>query len=143
MDTQTTIILLLIGLIAGILGGLVGIGGGIIIVPALVYFLGFSQLQAQGSSLAMILFPVGILAVIQYYKGGYVDFKVVAILAIGFVVGSFFGSKVSINVISQDTVKKIFAGLMMFMSIKMFFLDKPSQKNKQNNQDNSTHSVTK
>ena len=131
MDTQTTIILLLIGLIAGILGGLVGIGGGIIIVPALVYFLGFSQLQAQGSSLAMILFPVGILAVIQYYKGGYVDFKVVAILAIGFVVGSFFGSKVSINVISQDTVKKIFAGLMMFMSIK------------QNNQDNSTHSVTK
>jgi len=143
MDTQTTIILLLIGLIAGILGGLVGIGGGIIIVPALVYFLGFSQLQAQGSSLAMILFPVGILAVIQYYKGGYVDFKVVAIMAIGFFLGSFFGSKVSINVLSQDTVKKIFACLMMFMSIKMLFIDKSAPKNNHEEQNERSQNIVK
>ena len=74
MDTQTVIILLLVGLAAGILGGLVGIGGGIIIVPALIYFLGFSQFKAQGTSLALIMFPVGILGVLQYYKQGHVDF---------------------------------------------------------------------
>ena len=129
MDTQTIIMLLIIGLFTGVLGGLVGVGGGIILVPALVFFLGFSQMDAQGTSLALIMFPVGILGVIQYYKQGHVDFKIVVLLAIGFIVGSFLGSKISLN-INQQIVRKIFACLMIFIAIKMLFFDqqKPSQK---------------
>jgi len=129
MDTQTIIMLLIIGLFTGVLGGLVGVGGGIILVPALVFFLGFSQLDAQGTSLALIMFPVGILGVIQYYKQGHVDFKIVVLLAIGFIVGSFLGSKISLNM-NQQIVRKIFACLMIFIAIKMLFFDqeKPSQK---------------
>ncbi|MDB5201288.1 MAG: permease [Ferruginibacter sp.] len=123
MDIQTIIILLLIGLAAGMLGGLVGIGGGIIIVPALVFFLGFSQIQAQGTSLAMILLPVGILAVLQYYKQGHIEVSVVLILALGFLAGSFFGSKVALS-LPQETVKKIFAILMLLIAVKMLFFDK-------------------
>ena len=123
MDTQTIIIIVLTGIAAGILGGLVGVGGGIIIVPALVYFVGFSQHSAQGTSLGLIMFPVGILGVLQYYKSGHVDFKVVGILAIGFLIGSFFGSKLALS-LPQETVKKIFAVLMIIIAIKMLFLDK-------------------
>lgn len=123
MDTQTFITLLIIGVCSGILGGLVGVGGGIIIVPALVYFLGFSQLNAQGTSLAMIMLPVGIFGVIQYYKNGYVDFNVVLIIALGFMAGSFIGSKISLS-LPQETVKKMFAFLLIILAIKMLFLDK-------------------
>lgn len=123
MDTQTILIVIMVGIAAGILGGLVGVGGGIIIVPALVYFLGFSQKTAQGTSLGLIMLPVGILGVLQYYKHGHVDFKVVGILAIGFLIGSFFGSKISLGM-SQETVKKIFAILMILIAVKMLFFDK-------------------
>ena len=123
MDTQTVIILILVGIAAGMLGGLVGVGGGIIIVPALVYFLGFTQLEAQGTSLGLIMLPVGILGVMQYYKEGNVDIPVVLILAAGFILGSFFGSKISLS-LPQDTVKKIFACLLIVIAIKMIFFDK-------------------
>lgn len=123
MDIQTVIILVLVGIAAGMLGGFVGVGGGIIIVPALIYFLGFSQMHAQGTSLGLILLPVGILGVLQYYKQGYVDFRVVFILAAGFILGSFLGSKISLS-LSQDTVKKIFAALLIIIAIKMLFFDK-------------------
>ena len=95
MDTQTILIIILVGIAAGMLGGLVGVGGGIIIVPALVYFVGMNQHSAQGTSLALIMLPVGILGVLQYYKSGNVDFRIVGILAIGFFIGSFFGSKLA------------------------------------------------
>lgn len=136
MDTQTIIMLLTIGLLTGVLGGLVGVGGGIILVPALVFFLGFSQLDAQGTSLALIMFPVGILGVIQYYKEGHVDFKIVVVLAIGFIVGSFLGSKISLN-INQQIVRKIFACLMIFIAIKMLFFDQ--QKSPQKKENSSLH----
>ncbi len=123
MDIQMIIIILLVGLAAGVLSGLVGVGGGIIIVPALIYFLGFSQMNAQGTSLALILLPVGILGVIQYYKQGHVDINVVLILAIGFIAGSLIGSKISLS-LPQETVKKIFAILMILIAIKMLFFDK-------------------
>ncbi|MEO7043699.1 MAG: TSUP family transporter [Ferruginibacter sp.] len=84
MDAQTLIILILIGLASGILGGMVGVGGGIIIVPALVYFLGFSQKMAQGTSLAILLLPIGLLGVIQFYKQGYIDTKVSLVIALAF-----------------------------------------------------------
>jgi len=132
MDTQIIIMLLLVGLAAGILGGMVGIGGGIIIVPALIYFMGFSQLSAQGTSLALLMFPVGILGVIQYYKQGHVDFSIVIILAIGFVMGSFLGSKISLS-IPQDLVKKFFAILLIVIAIKMLFLDKSKKETSSEN----------
>ncbi len=84
MQIQTIIILILIGLGAGILSGLIGIGGGIIIVPSLIFFLGFSQKMAQGTSLGILLLPIGILAVLQFYKAGYVDVKTVWLVALGF-----------------------------------------------------------
>lgn len=126
MDVQIILIIMLVGIAAGVLSGLVGVGGGIIIVPALVYFLSFSQKTAQGTSLAMILLPVGIFGVLQYYKQGHVDLKVVGILAIGFLAGSFFGSKIAMN-ISQETLKKVFAVLMIIIAFKMLFLDKPKK----------------
>ncbi len=126
MDIQTALLIILIGIAAGTLSGLVGIGGGIIIVPALVYVLGFSQKMAQGTSLGLILLPVGILGVIQYYKQGYINLNVVWMLAAGFVIGGWLGSKIAIN-LSQETVKKIFAVLMIIIAIKMLFIDRPAK----------------
>ena len=123
MTIQTILILVITGIAAGILGGLVGVGGGIIIVPALVYFLSFSQKSAQGTSLGLLLLPVGILGVLQYYKQGHVDLRVVAILAVGFLAGSYFGSKIALS-LPQETVKKIFAIMLLLIAVKMLFLDK-------------------
>lgn len=120
---QTLLILILIGMAAGFLGGLVGIGGGVLIVPALVLILGLSQHKAQGISLAMILFPVGILGVINYYKKGYVDFKYAGLLAVGFLIGSYVGSKFSLS-LPQETVKKVFAVVMILLALKLLFTGK-------------------
>jgi uncharacterized membrane protein YfcA len=133
ITTTTVLILLAIGLFSGMLGGMVGIGGGIVIVPALIYFLGFSQLNAQGTSLALIMFPVGVLGVINYYKQGHIDFNIVFILAIGFVVGSFLGSKFAMN-IPQAFVKKSFAMLMIVIAMKMLFFDNKDSRKDKNNQ---------
>lgn len=116
----TIVILLAIGLFAGILSGMVGIGGGIIIVPALVYFAGMSQHEAQGTSLAVLLLPVGILAVYLYYNEGYVDVKSALIIAITFVVGGFVGSKIAIS-IDQNMLKKVFGIFLFLLSLKMIF----------------------
>ncbi len=123
MSLHAIIILLIVGLIAGIMGGLVGIGGGIVIVPALIYFLSFSQKEAQGTSLGILLLPVGILGVWQYYKAGYVDMRIVWLVAAGFLAGSYFGSKIALS-LPQEAVKKIFAILMIVVAFKMLFLDK-------------------
>lgn len=114
----TILILLVIGLMAGILSGLVGIGGGIIIVPALVYFIKMSQQQAQGTSLATLLLPVGILAVYNYYKSGAVDVKSALIISITFVIGGFIGSKIAIA-IDQSLMKRVFGIFLFLISIKM------------------------
>lgn len=131
MAIQTILILLLIGIIAGMLGGLIGIGGGIIIVPSLVLFLGFSQKLAQGTSLGILLLPVGILAVLQFYKEGYVDIRSAIIVSIGFLAGGFFGSKIALS-LPQETVKKIFAILLLIISIKMLFIDKKIKTDSEN-----------
>lgn len=120
---ETLIFLLLIGLAAGFMGGLVGIGGGVIIVPALVMLVGMTQHQAQGTSLTMILFPVGILGVLNYYKQGYVDFKYAGLLAVGFFVGSYLGSKYSLS-LPQLTIKRVFAVIMIVLAIKILVFDK-------------------
>ena len=123
MTLATFILLILIGLAAGFLSGLVGIGGGVLIVPALVLFLGFSQKLAQGTSLGILLLPVGILAVIQYYKQGYLNVNFVAVVSISFVLGGFLGSKLALS-FSEEKIKKIFAIVMMLIAIKMLFFDK-------------------
>jgi len=123
MTIQTILLLAIIGLAAGILSGMIGVGGGIIIVPALVFVLGFTQQQAQGTSLGLLLLPVGILAVMNYYKQGYIDVKVVAIMCITFVAGGWLGSKIALS-LPQETVKKIFAVILILVAFKMLFLDK-------------------
>lgn len=127
MDTQALIILLLIGLAAGVLSGLVGVGGGIILVPALVYFLGYNQHQAQGTSLGVLLFPVTFLAFINYYKNGQatgspIEFNVIAFMAIGFIAGSYLGSLLAVR-IDQQSLKKIFAVILFYTAMKMLGWD--------------------
>ncbi|HNP20506.1 MAG TPA: sulfite exporter TauE/SafE family protein [Panacibacter sp.] len=123
MSAQTIMLLLVIGLLAGIISGLVGVGGGIIIVPALVLLLGFTQQQAQGTSLGLLLLPVGILAVWNYYQKGQVDIKIVLIMALAFTIGGWLGSKLALS-ISQADLKKVFAGVLIIVGIKMLFFDK-------------------
>lgn len=112
------IILLILGVVAGILSGMVGIGGGIIIVPALVYFLGYSQHQAQGTVLFMFLLPIGILGVYNYYNAGAIEWRTAFIIALTFLVGSYFGSKFALS-LPQETVKKVFGVIMLLVSVKM------------------------
>lgn len=125
MTIETILILLAIGLFAGILSGMVGIGGGIVIVPALVYFLAYSQKSAQGTTLALLLLPVGILAVWQFYKepGNLINIGAVGVLAVGFVIGGLFGSKLALS-LSDDKLKRFFAIVIMLIAIKMLFFDK-------------------
>lgn len=134
MDTQVILILLLIGLAAGMLGGLVGIGGGIVIVPALIFLMGYSPKMAQGTSLGILLLPVGILAVWQFWKQGYVDTKAVGLVALGFVVGGYFGSKLALS-LPQETLKKVFAMLLILIAVKMLFFDKKIKEQAQKNAD--------
>ncbi len=124
MSAFSVVVLILIGLAAGTLGGLVGVGGGIIMVPAMVYFLNSSQLQAQGTSLVVMMMPVGALGVYNYYtKGnlGNTDFKNAFIIALGFVFGSLIGSKLANSTLPIPVIKKSFAVLMILVAIKMLF----------------------
>ena len=127
MTTPMIITILLIGLAAGMLSGLVGVGGGIIMVPALVFFMNYTQHQAQGSSLAVLTLPVVIIASITYYyqcqkQGTPIDLKVVGLLAAGFLVGGYFGSKIALS-INQDALKKIFAVILFYTAFKMLDWD--------------------
>lgn len=122
MTAQVVLLLIIIGFAAGILSGLVGVGGGIIVVPALVFFLGFTQQQAQGTSLGLLLLPVGILAVLNYYNKGQIDLRVVAIMTVTFVIGGWFGSKWALA-LPEKTVKRIFAIVLFYAAIKMMGWD--------------------
>ena len=113
------IILLLIGLASGMVSGVLGIGGGIIIIPALVYFLGYSQKAAQGTSLAMLLPPIGLLAAVNYYNAGFVNVKAAVILILTFIVGSYISSKFAVT-LPETVIKKVFATFLLFYAIKLF-----------------------
>jgi uncharacterized protein len=118
MATSMILILVVIGIITGVMAGMLGIGGAIVMIPALVYFLGFSQQMAQGTSLAVMLPPIGIIAAYNYYKAGHVDIKVALILAVCFLLGSYFGSKFALTV-PQPVLKKIFGILLLLVAAKM------------------------
>jgi len=118
MSLTTILIIIVIGLFTGLLAGMLGIGGGLIVIPALILVLGFSQHEAQGTSLAMMLPPIGIVAAWNYYKAGHVDLKVAIILALAFIVGSLFGSKIAIG-LSENVLKKIFSIFLLLVGLKM------------------------
>ena len=119
MTLTTIIILIIIGLAAGILSGLVGVGGGIIMVPLFVLFLGLTQHNAQGLSLAVMLPPVTFLAVYNYHKaGGGIDWRVAIIVSLLFIIGGFIGSKIALQ-IDQRTLKRIFGVVMLIVAIKL------------------------
>jgi hypothetical protein len=120
MDITTCIILIVIGLLAGILSGLVGVGGGILMIPLLIMFLGLTQHQAQGTALFAMLPPIGILAAMNYYKEGFVKWEYAAVMALTFVVGGYFGSKLSISLPDQ-TVRRVFGVIMLIGAIKLIF----------------------
>jgi len=120
MTTTVLLSLIVIGIITGVAAGMLGIGGAIIMVPALVFIMGLTQHQAQGTSLAVMLPPIGIIAAYNYYKAGEVNLKFALILAGAFIIGSFFGSKLALN-IPQHILKKIFAILLLLVSLKMLF----------------------
>src|SRR5476651_1892510 len=105
--TMTTMFLyMLLGLVAGSFSGIVGIGGGIIIVPALIFFFGMSQHVAQGTTLALMVPPIGILAAWTYYNQGYLDVKAGIFIALGFFVGGLLGAKVAV-LLPNELLKKI------------------------------------
>jgi uncharacterized protein len=128
MNAYYIFVLLIIGLSAGILSGLVGVGGGIILVPALVYFMSYTQHQAQGSSLGVLTLPVVILAFLKYYSdckkmGTPIDIKVIVLLACGFILGGFLGSSIALK-LNQEVLKKIFAIVLFYTAFKMLGWDK-------------------
>ncbi len=118
MATSLILILVVIGILTGVMAGMLGIGGAIIMIPALVLFTGFSQQMAQGTSLAVMLPPIGILAAYNYYKAGQVNINYAIILAVFFLVGSYFGSKFALT-LPQPVLKKIFGILLLLVAAKM------------------------
>ena len=120
MDTITIVTLLAIGMIAGAFGGLFGVGGAVIMIPAMVYILGVDQHMAQGTSLAVMLPPVGLFAAYNYYKAGEVNVWYAAIIAVAFLIGGFFGSKVAL-LLPEYLMKKIFAVFLILLALKILF----------------------
>jgi uncharacterized protein len=120
MSLTQLLILIIIGLISGMLAGVFGVGGAIIVIPALVFILGLTQHQAQGTSLAFMIPPVGILAAWNYWKAGQVNWKFALVLSLTFVIGAYLGSTISIN-IPDRLLRKFFGLLMFFIALKMIF----------------------
>jgi uncharacterized membrane protein YfcA len=118
MSVTTLILLLAIGLVTGAVAGMLGVGGAVIMVPALVFIMGFSQQMAQGTSLAVMLPPIGIIAAYNYWRVGQVNLKYALILAGVFIIGSYFGSKFAIS-LPQPVLKKIFGVLLLLVAAKM------------------------
>jgi uncharacterized membrane protein YfcA len=113
-------ILLLIGLAAGLVSGFLGVGGGIVVIPALVGLLHYSQQEAQGTALGLLLPPIGLLAVINYYNAGFVHLKASLIMAITFLVGSYFSSKIAVT-LPEGVIKKAFAVFLLYYALDLFF----------------------
>ncbi|HSX29608.1 MAG TPA: sulfite exporter TauE/SafE family protein [Candidatus Saccharimonadales bacterium] len=123
MPPLVDVLLIAIGLLAGMLSGLVGVGGGIVIVPALVMLLGFSQKNAQGTTLAMLMVPVGILAALTYYRAGHVNIKAALFIGLGFLFGALIGAQFAIR-LPDHTMTRVFGGLLLAVGLKFLLLGK-------------------
>lgn len=115
-----TLILLAIGIAAGVLSGLFGIGGGIIIVPALMYLAHMESQRAVGTSLGALLLPVGILGALAYHKAGHIDIRASLLLAAGLAVGAYLGAQISLHV-DATTLRKVFAMFLVLVAGKLWF----------------------
>jgi len=120
MDTTTVFILIAIGLMAGVFGGLFGVGGAVIMIPALVYFLSVDQHTAQGTSLAFMLPPIGLFAAYNYYKAGQVNIWYAVIIAAAFMVGGYFGSMIALK-LPEQLMKKIFGVFLILTALRLIF----------------------
>ena len=120
MTVSQLLLLIIIGLLAGVFSGTFGVGGAIIVIPALIFLLGLSQHQAQGTSLAFMIPPVTLMATINYWKNGYVNWKYALVLAVMFFIGAYFGSIISVH-IPEKILKKIFGGVMLLVALKIIF----------------------
>jgi uncharacterized membrane protein YfcA len=120
MNPTTIIILIIIGLMAGIFGGMFGVGGAIVMIPAMVYFLGVDQHTAQGTSLAVMLPPIGLFAAYNYYKDGQVNVWYAVIIAITFMIGGYFGSKIALQ-LPEQLMKRMFAVFLILVALKLIF----------------------
>lgn len=120
MSLSTLLLLVLTGIVTGAFAGLLGLGGGLILIPALVFVFGFSQHQAIGTSLAVMLPPIGLFAAYNYFKAGQVNLTYAIILALTFMVGSYFSSRFAIS-IPENTLRKIFSLFLVLVALKMFF----------------------
>jgi uncharacterized membrane protein YfcA len=118
--TLNIFLLIVLGLAAGFASGLIGIGGGLVIVPTLVFLFGFSQQLAQGTTLALMIPPIGLLGALTYYRQGYVDIKAAVLICLGFFLGSFLGAKVATQ-LPGDLLTRIFGGAMLIVSLKMIW----------------------
>jgi hypothetical protein len=118
MSVSMLLMLLLIGVVTGVMAGMLGIGGAIIMIPAMVFLLGFSQQMAQGTSLAVMLPPIGIFAAYNYWKAGHVNITFALVLAVAFIIGSYFGSRIALQM-PQTLLKKIFGILLLLVAAKM------------------------
>lgn len=120
MNVTTLIILIITGLIAGLLGGSLGVGGAIVVIPSLVLILGLTQQEAQGTSLAFMIPPIGVLAALNYYKNGLVNWRYALILSLTFMIGAYFGSKVAMH-LPDKTLKRVFGIVLLYISYNMIF----------------------
>ena len=109
---------IILGLVGGVASGLLGIGGAVVIIPVLVYIFGWQQHLAQGTTLAMLLPPIGIMAVLRYYNAGNIDLKVAGLLCIGFLFGGWLGAVIA-NELPADTLRKVFGVFLLVISLKM------------------------
>lgn len=114
------LLLILLGIAAGVASGMVGIGGGVILVPALVFLFGLTQHQAQGTTLALMVPPIGIIAAWTYWRQGYVDLRIAALIAAGFLIGSLLGARFSVG-LSNATLQKVFGVCLFLLSLKLIF----------------------
>ncbi len=120
MNPTTIVILVLIGLTAGVFGGVFGVGGAIVMIPALVYFMGMDQHMAQGTSLAVMLPPIGLFAAYNYYKAGQANLWYALIIAVTFMIGGYFGSKIALN-LPENLMKKIFGIFLILVALRLIF----------------------
>lgn len=115
------ILYLILGLVTGVCGGLLGIGGATIVIPALVFLFGFSQHQAQGTILAAMIPPIGLLAALRYYQAGHVNVGAAILIAAGFFIGGYFGARL-VEYIPELVLKRVFGVFLLLIAARMIFL---------------------
>src|SRR3954454_6098013 len=122
MSVGTVMLVLLVGLLIGTVSGMVGIGGGVLVIPVLMFGFGFTQAKANGTSMAMLLPPIGVFAVLSYWRAGNIDFRIAAVLAVGFAAGAYVGARlVNSGRINPTALRVLFAVLLLYVAGRVLF----------------------